>query len=69
MGRKVNYQGKVDKIKVQIEELVQSVLEQSYEDEKSNDISIDKIDWESLDDMKLLKIQLTISKILEKRIK
>ena len=30
MGRKVNYQGKVDKIKVQIEELVQSVLEQSY---------------------------------------
>lgn len=69
MGRKVNYQGKVDKIKVQIEELVQSVLEQSYEEEKSNDISIDKIDWESLDDMKLLKIQLTISKILEKRIK
>lgn len=69
MGRKVNYQGKVDKIKVQIEELVQSVLEQSYEDEKSNDISIDKIDWESMDDMKLLKIQLTISKILEKRIK
>ena len=69
MGRKVNYQGKVDKIQVQIEELVQSVLEQSYEDEKSNDISIDKIDWESLDDMKLLKIQLTISKILEKRIK
>lgn len=66
MGRKVNYQGKVDKIKVQIEELVQSVLEQSYEDEKSNDISIDKIDWESMDDMKLLKIQLTISKILEK---
>lgn len=69
MGRKVNYQGKVDKIKVQIEELVQSVLEQSYENEKSNDISIDNIDWESLDDMKLLKIQLTISKILQKRVK
>lgn len=76
MARKVNYAKKADKIKAQIDELVESFLSDQENGQTTDSIEspeakikLSDIDLEKEDNATLMKLQGRILRILNKRLK
>lgn len=72
MARKVDYTKKIEKIKLQLDELCNTINQSNDNSEESAPVAqfkISDIDFEQEDIQSLLKIQSKISRIINKKFK